>query len=125
MTNFVGHDWALEGFIMLDVRVGRHESQAGFFMMDVKTNYDVLLSRDWIHSNICVPSSLHQILFIWRLEGDVEVIYGDPNPFGEEAFHAEAMIYLPHFTSFKIGDKTIIEMDRPAVAATGKMADQS
>ena len=91
MTDFVGHDRALEGFIMLNVKVGKHELHGGFFVMDVKTNYNVLLGRDWIHSNACVLSSLHQMLFIWRPEGDVEVIHGDPSPFGEEAFHAEAM----------------------------------
>ena len=46
MTNFVGHDWAPEGFIMLNVKVGRHESQGGFFIIDVKINYNVLLGMD-------------------------------------------------------------------------------
>ena len=50
----------------------------------------------------------------------MEVIHGDPNPFGEEAFHAEAMMYLPHFTSFKRGSKSSIVIDWPAVAAVGE-----
>ena len=59
MTDFVGYDRAPEGFIMLNVKVARHDSQRGFFVIYVKTNYNILLGRDWIHSNTCVPSSLH------------------------------------------------------------------
>ena len=46
IIDFTGHDRAPEGFIMLNVKVGRHESQGGFFIMDVKINYNVLLGRD-------------------------------------------------------------------------------
>ena len=87
--------------------------------MVVKTNYHVLLGRDQIHSNACVPSSLHQMLFIWRPEGDVEIIHGDPNPFGEEAFHVEVIMYFPHFTGFNKGTKPNIALDRPTVIAAG------
>jgi hypothetical protein len=30
-----------------------------FFMVDVRGRYSVLLGRDWIHTNECVPSTLH------------------------------------------------------------------
>ena len=70
-----------------------------------------------IHSNAYVPSSLHQMLFIWRPEGDVEVIHEDPIPFREESFHVEAMMYLPHFNGFKRGTKPTIALDRPVMIA--------
>jgi hypothetical protein len=31
-----------------------------FFMVDVRGHYNVLLRRDWIHANECVPSTLNQ-----------------------------------------------------------------
>ena len=36
----------------------------------------MLLGRDWIHTNCCVPSTMHQCLFQW--DGDeVEVVHAD------------------------------------------------
>ena len=58
------------------------------------------------------------MLFIWRLEGDVEAVHKDPNPFGEEAFHAKAMMYFPYFSGFKRGTKQSIALDQPAMAAS-------
>jgi len=33
-----------------------------FFVGDVQGSYNLILGRDWIHANCCVPSSLHQFL---------------------------------------------------------------
>jgi hypothetical protein len=36
----------------------------------------VLLGRDWIHANCCIPSTMHQCLIQW--DGDeVEVVHAD------------------------------------------------
>ncbi len=42
-------------------------------MVDVKGRYNVLLGRDWIHANCCIPSTLHQCLIQW-VDEDVEII---------------------------------------------------
>jgi hypothetical protein len=34
-------------------------------VVDVKGRYNVLLGRDWIHSNGCVTSTLHQFMVQW------------------------------------------------------------
>jgi hypothetical protein len=47
-----------------------------FFMVDVKGKYNVLLRWDWIHTNGCVPSTLHQCVMQW-VGDDVEVIEAD------------------------------------------------
>jgi hypothetical protein len=39
----------------------------------VKGKYNLLLGRDWIHANGCVPSTLHQCLIQW-IGDDVEVV---------------------------------------------------
>jgi hypothetical protein len=44
-----------------------------FFVVDVKGRYNVLLGRDWIHANGCVPSTLHQCVIQW-IDDEVEVV---------------------------------------------------
>ena len=41
-------------------------------------NYSLILGRDWIHANQCVPSTLHQFLIQW-VGDEIEVIYADPS----------------------------------------------
>jgi hypothetical protein len=47
-----------------------------FFLVDVKGHYNVLLKWDWIHTNECVPSTLHQCVIQWIDDG-VEVVQAD------------------------------------------------
>jgi hypothetical protein len=42
----------------------------------VKGCYNVLLIRDWIHTNECVPSTLHQCVIQW-ISDEVEVVQAD------------------------------------------------
>ncbi|KAK1686451.1 hypothetical protein QYE76_047299 [Lolium multiflorum] len=45
-------------------------------IVDKKSSYAVLLGRDWIHANCCIPSTMHQCLIQW--DGDeVEVVHAD------------------------------------------------
>ena len=47
-----------------------------FFVIDGKRTYSLLLGRDWIHANCCIPSTMHQRLIQWQ--GDnVEVVQAD------------------------------------------------
>ena len=64
------------------------------FVMDAKLGYSLLLRRDWIHSNMCVPSTLHQQLMFWN-NGGVEVMLADQKPFLANVKVVEAMYYTP------------------------------
>jgi predicted aspartyl protease len=33
-----------------------------FFIISSKSTYTVMLGRDWIHANCCIPSMMHQCL---------------------------------------------------------------
>jgi hypothetical protein len=44
-----------------------------FFGVDMKGHYNVLLGRDRIHTNECVPSILHQCVIQW-ISDAVEVV---------------------------------------------------
>jgi hypothetical protein len=47
-----------------------------FFMVDMKGCYNVLLRQDWIHTNKCVPSTLHHCV-IQRIGYELEVVQAD------------------------------------------------
>ena len=47
-----------------------------FFVAEVQGNYNVILGRDWVHANQCVPSIMHQFLIQW-VDDEVEVIHAD------------------------------------------------
>jgi hypothetical protein len=36
-----------------------------FFVIDGKGAYSLLLGRDWIHVNCCIPSTMHQCIIQW------------------------------------------------------------
>ena len=47
-----------------------------FFVIDGKGLYSLLLGRDWIHANCCVPSTMHQCLIQWHGDG-VELVHAN------------------------------------------------
>jgi hypothetical protein len=60
----------------VDLTVGRKTIPTTFFIVDSKSTYAVLLGRDWIHANCCIPSTMHQCVIQW--DGDeVEVVQAD------------------------------------------------
>ncbi len=42
--------------------------------MDAASHYSLLLGHDWIHTNECVPSTLHEKLFQWVVDRVEEVV---------------------------------------------------
>ena len=63
----------------VELTVGSKTIPTAFFVVDVKGRYNVLLGRDWIHANGCVPSTLHQFLVQW-VGDQVEVIEAERVP---------------------------------------------
>jgi hypothetical protein len=60
----------------VDLTVGNKTIPTSFFIINSKSTYNVLLGRDWIHTNCCIPSTMHQCLIQW--DGDeVEVVHAD------------------------------------------------
>jgi hypothetical protein len=45
-----------------------------FFVAEVDGNYSLILGRDWIHVNQCIPSTLHQMLLQW-VGNEVEKVH--------------------------------------------------
>jgi hypothetical protein len=60
----------------VDLTVGNKTVPTSFFVVNSKSTYTILLGRDWIHTNCCVPSTMHQCLIQWDRD-EVEVVHAD------------------------------------------------
>jgi hypothetical protein len=60
----------------VELTIGTKTLAAAFFVADVEGNYSLILGRDWIHANQCIPSTLHQLLIQW-VGDDVEQVHAD------------------------------------------------
>jgi hypothetical protein len=51
-----------KGVTSMELTMGSKNLATAFFISEVQGNYSVILGRDWIHANRCIPSTLHQFL---------------------------------------------------------------
>src|SRR4051812_43285790 len=65
-----------KGVMYVELTVGSKTLATAFFVVEVHGIYNVILGRDWVHANQCVPSTMHQFLIQW-VDDEVEVIYAD------------------------------------------------
>jgi hypothetical protein len=76
LSDFNGQALEAQDVLNMDLTVGSKIIPTSFFIVSSKSTYTVLLRRDWIHANCCIPSTMHQCLIQW--DGDeVEVVHAD------------------------------------------------
>jgi hypothetical protein len=80
-TSIVLNDFAenpsdTKGCVHVDLMIGSKTLLTTFFVIEGKGAYSLLLGRDWIHANCCVPSTMHQQLVQW-VDDDLEVVQAD------------------------------------------------
>jgi hypothetical protein len=76
LSDFNGQASEAQGILNVDLTVGSKTVPTSFFIVSSKSTYTVLLGRDLIHANCCIPSTMHQCLIRW--DGDeVEVVHAD------------------------------------------------
>jgi hypothetical protein len=73
LSTFTGEVTETKGVITAELAIGSKILATAFFIVDVGGRYNLLLRRDWIHANGCVPSMLHQCLIQW-IGDDVEIV---------------------------------------------------
>ena len=56
-----------KGVASMELTVGSMTLSTAFFIQEVQGNFSLILGRDWIHANQCVPSALHQFLIQWSV----------------------------------------------------------
>jgi hypothetical protein len=69
--------------------VGGKTVPTSFFVVNSKGSYTVLLGRDWIHANCCIPSTMHQCLIQWNGDEE-EVVHADDSV---EVSHAAMSVW--------------------------------
>jgi hypothetical protein len=74
----VGTDSSIKakGVTSVELTIRTKTLAAAFFVADVEGNYSLILGRDWIHANQCVPSTLHKMLLQW-VGDDVEQVHAN------------------------------------------------
>jgi hypothetical protein len=78
----VGTDSSIKsrGVTTVELTIGTKTLVVAFFVADVEGNYSLILGKDWIHTNQCIPSTLHQMLIQW-VGDDIEQVYVDVSAF--------------------------------------------
>jgi hypothetical protein len=76
LSSFAGDPMEAKGIICKELTVGSKIVPTAFFVVDIKGRYNLLLGRDWIHANECVPFTLHQCVIQW-FGDEVEVVQAD------------------------------------------------
>jgi hypothetical protein len=76
LSDFNGQASEAQGVLNVDLTVGSKTVLTSFFIVSSNSTYTILLRRDWIHANYCIPSTMHQCLIQW--DGDkMEVVHAD------------------------------------------------
>jgi len=76
LKDFEGNVSPVKGAICVELTIGCKTLPTTFFVISGKGAYNLLLGRDWIHANCCIPSTMHQCLVQWV--GDkIEIVPGD------------------------------------------------
>jgi hypothetical protein len=71
-----GEPMGAKGVISMELTIGSKTLAMAFFVAETQGNFSLILGRDWIYANKCVPSTLHQMLIQW-VDDEVEVVHGD------------------------------------------------
>src|SRR3954462_8124735 len=66
--------------IYLLIRIGPHDFDITFQVMEIYPPYNCLLGRPWIHNAKVVPSSFHQMLK-YHLKDKLITVYGEQTMF--------------------------------------------
>jgi hypothetical protein len=80
-TNLLLHDvrgniMEARGVVSMELTIESKSLATTFFVIEVQGNYSIILGRNWILANRCVPSTLHQSLIQWIDDG-IEVVHAD------------------------------------------------
>jgi hypothetical protein len=75
-----GEPMGAKGVISKELTIGSKTLATAFFVAETQGNFSLILGRDWIHANKCVPSTLHQMLIQW-VDDELEVVHGDNSAF--------------------------------------------
>jgi hypothetical protein len=76
LNDFAGNPSDTRGCVHVDLTIRSKTLLTTFFVIEGKGAYSLLLGRDWIHANCCIPSTMHQQLVQW-VDDDIDVVHAD------------------------------------------------
>jgi len=76
LKDFEGNIFPVKGAVCVELTIGSMTLPTTFFVISRKGTYNLLLGRDWIHANCCIPSTMHQCL-VQRVGHKIEIVPGD------------------------------------------------
>jgi hypothetical protein len=76
LKDFEGDTSEPKGVLNVELTIGSEMVPTSFFVINEKGSYKVLLGRNWIHTNYCILSMMHQIL-IQRKGDEIEIVPAD------------------------------------------------
>jgi hypothetical protein len=59
LVDFEGNVSPTQGAICVELSIGSKNLPTTFFVIKGRGSYNLLLGRDWIHANYCIPSTMH------------------------------------------------------------------
>jgi hypothetical protein len=62
LVDFEGNVSPAQGAIYVELTIGSKTLPTAFFVIKGRGSYNLLLDRDWIHANCCIPSTMHQCI---------------------------------------------------------------
>jgi hypothetical protein len=76
LVDFEGNVPPAQGAICVELTIGSKILPTAFFVIKGRGSYNLLMGRDWIHVNCCIPSRMHQCIIQW-IRDSVEVVQGE------------------------------------------------
>ncbi|RLM93514.1 retrotransposon protein, putative, unclassified [Panicum miliaceum] len=65
LKDFEGNVSSARRALCVDLTIGSKTLPTTFFVVNGKGSYNLLLGRDWIHANCCIPSTMQQCVIQW------------------------------------------------------------
>lgn len=139
MFDFKGDSCETAEVLPIELTIGSRSSLTAFLIINGNGSYNAILRRDWIYSNMCIPSSLHQILIFLFVDGNVEVVQADEKPFMLNSNAGDVWLYdrdieIIQFTrkddqgkstEFQYIQQLVHQFSRPNVLSLGSSGQDS
>jgi hypothetical protein len=76
LNDFTGNPSDTKGCVHVDLMIVSKTLLTTFIVIEGKGTHSLLLGRDRIHANCCIPSTMQQQLVQW-VDGDIKVVQAD------------------------------------------------
>jgi hypothetical protein len=76
LVNYEGNVSPAQGAVYVVFTIDSKNLLTAFFVIKGRGSYNLLLGRDRIHVNCCIPSTMHQFIIQW-IGDSVEVVQGE------------------------------------------------